>query len=77
MGCHGKVSKGIGDPKSIFFKEFVMTLLASTPVCHKKKKINLIFVIFDVLFVEPRQIASLKGFLWMNNRPYLDISFCN
>ena len=36
-----------------------MTLLASTPVFHKKKKeINLIFVIFDVLFVDARNILD-------------------
>ena len=32
-----KVSKGIGVTKSNVFKEFVMTLLASTLVFHKKK----------------------------------------
>ena len=39
----------IGVTKSKVFKEFVVTLLASTRVFHKKK---LIFVIFDVLFVD-------------------------
>ena len=35
--CQGKVSKGIGVTKSNVFKEFVMILLASTRVFHKKK----------------------------------------
>ena len=55
MGVKG--IKAIGVPKS-FFKEFVMTLLASTPVFHKKKSINLIFVIIDVLFVDARDILD-------------------
>ena len=38
--CQGMVSKGIGVTKSKVFKEFVMTLLASTRVFHKKKLIN-------------------------------------
>ena len=64
MGVKG--IKGIGVPKS-FFKEFVMTLLASTPVFHKKK-ISLIFVIFDVLFVDARNILDnyrSRGFLFL------------
>ena len=35
-----------------------MTLLASTTVFHKKKQINLIFVIFYVLFVDARHILG-------------------
>ena len=37
------------------FDEFVMTLLASTTVFHK---INLIFVIFDFLFLDTRHILD-------------------
>ena len=40
--------------QNLFFKDFVMTLLASTPLFH----INLIFVIFDVLFVDARNILD-------------------
>ena len=74
MGVKG--IRGIGVPKS--FKEFVMTLLASTPVFHKKKKTNVIFVIFDVLFVDARNILDnyrSRG-LFFNKRPYLNSSFC-
>ena len=42
--------------KSNVFKEFVMTLLASTQVFHKNE--FLIFVIFDVLFVDVRHILD-------------------
>ena len=34
----GKVSKGIGVTKTNVLREFVMTLLASTGVFHKKSK---------------------------------------
>ena len=54
--CQGKVSKGIVVTKSNVFKEFVMNLLASTRVFHKKSK--LIFVIFDVLFVDVRLVLD-------------------
>ena len=47
--CQGKVPKGIGVTKSNVFKEFVMILLASTRVFHKKSQFILISVIFDVL----------------------------
>ena len=50
-----------------------MTLLTSIPVFHKKK-INLIFVMFDVLFVEARIILdnfSSQRIFWITKRPYL------
>ena len=67
------MSKGIGVTKSNVLREIVVTLLASTRVFHKKK-VNefLIFVIFDVLFVDVRHIliiAGLKGFLWRMDEP--------
>ena len=46
----------------------------------QKKQINLIFVMFDVLFSTQELFwinAGLKEFLWMNKRPYLIISICN
>ena len=53
--------------KSNVFKEFVMTLQASTRVFHKKKANEfLIFVIFAVLFVDVRHIldnCGSQGFL--------------
>ena len=45
-------------PENVFKIKFVMTLLASTPVFHKKKESNSIFVIFDVLFVDARHILD-------------------
>ena len=49
----GRCQKGLVSQNLIFFKEFVMTLLASTRVFHKKSQLNF-FVIFDVLFVDVR-----------------------
>ena len=54
----GKVSKGIDVTKFIFLGDFVMTLLASTRVFHKKINEFLIFVIFDVLYVDVRHILD-------------------
>ena len=53
------MAKRIGVRKSNVLREFVMTLLASTRVFHKKK-VNefLFFVIFDVLFVDVRHIMD-------------------
>ena len=48
--------KGIGVTKSIVFNEFVMTLVASTRVFHKKVNQFSIFVIFYFLFVYVRYI---------------------
>ena len=53
-----KVSKEIGVTKSNVFKEFLLTLLASTQVFHKKVNKFLIFVIIDVLFVDLRLILD-------------------
>ena len=52
------MSKGIGVTKFNFLGEFVMTLLASTRVFHKKINEFLIFVIFDVLSVEVRLVLD-------------------
>ena len=51
------MSKGIGVTKFNFLGEFVMTLLASTRVFHKINEF-LIFVIFDVLYVDVRHILD-------------------
>ena len=53
--------------KSNVFKEFVMTLLASTRVFHKKIIITFVFVIIDVLFVDVRHVLDncrSQGLLW-------------
>ena len=57
MGVKGRCQKGLMS-QNLFFKECVMTLLASTPVFHKKKENNLIFVLFYVLFVDEKHILD-------------------
>ena len=67
-------------PKIHFFKECVMTLLTSTPIFHKKSKL-IWFLSCLTFFLLTQKLfwisAGLKDFLWMNKRPYLNISFCN
>ena len=64
--------------KLIFFIDFVMNLLASTPAFYKikRKQINLNFVIFEV-FMYTQDIfwiiACLKVFRQTNKRDYLTI----
>ena len=55
------MSKENGVVKSNVFKEFVMTLLASTRFFHEKKSnlIFFIFVIFNVLSVNVRHILDI------------------
>ena len=64
----GKVSKEIGITKSNVLREFVQTLLAPTRVFHKKK-VNefefLIFVIFDVLFIDVGHILDNCRSHWL------------
>ena len=55
MGVKGRCQKRLVS-QNLFFKEFVLSLLASTPVFHKK--VNLIFVVVDVLFVDGRHILD-------------------
>ena len=56
MGVKG--IKGIGVPKS-FFKRFCYDLTGfDTAFSEKKNKINFIFVIFDVLFVDAKNILD-------------------
>ena len=53
------MSKRIGVSKSNVLREFIMSLLASTRVFHTKKANEfLIFVIFDVLFVDGSHILD-------------------
>ena len=72
------MSKEIGVAKSKFLKEFVKSLLASSPV-FTKKLTNLTFVIIDVLTVDLFWIiAGLNAFLWTIkrlNEPILFIPF--
>ena len=52
------MSKGIEVTKFNVLREFVMTLLASTRVFHKKINEFLVFVIIDLLFVDVRHILD-------------------
>ena len=62
------------------FTTHVSTTFIDTVFSQKKVKQFLIFVFFDVLFVDVghvRIIAGLEGFLWKIKRTYLTFSFCN
>ena len=58
IGVKGSCHKGIRVRKSNVFKEFVMTLLASTRFFTKKINSIFIFVLFEVLFTDAGQILD-------------------
>ena len=75
INFQGKVSKGIVVPKCNVLREFVMNLLASTRVFHKKINEFLIFVLFDVLFVDLRHILDNCKSHWLSLEEWTNVIF--
>ena len=79
MGVKRNFQKGLMSQNQ-FFKECLMTLLTLTPVFPKKMLYNLIFVIFDVRFLDGRHIldnCSSQTLPLDELTTLINISFCN